>query len=385
MAWLTPKSRGKVPRVVGYRSKDGKVISISLKNCSLSNGQKVRDLVCLLEERKRYGQSPTPEEIMKCEVLGARICNRLRAGGLLPADPETGMRVSDLTRSWMNKKYQETESKNTLGIYRRECKRLEMWFGERLVSSLSVQDAETWRDNRYSMPNVTSRYMVGKEYQRCRSIMGYAITLGAINKNPFPEGFVKASRHLAVRSKEYVDRETCCQVFRACNDNTERLLFALGRFGGLRHASEFRKLEWSHVDFEKKMITVVRTKTKERRVPIYPEIRPFILAERTANPEARFVVPVRRDKKAGREPISKFQMDEKLRHGVERSGAKQWPSLWQSLRVSAINDRIRAGDALPMLNAVFGNSDDVRRLHYEMSIESDYDRVTEGPALRWKE
>jgi integrase len=54
------------------------------------------------------------------------------------------------------------------------------------------------------------------------------------------------------------------------------LLIALSRFGGLRCPSEHLALRWQDVDWEHKRFRVDSTKTGERWIPIFPELRPYL-------------------------------------------------------------------------------------------------------------
>ena len=383
MAWITPKKRGSIARRVGFQY-ESKKINITLGKCSLAVAESLRSLVQSLEEYRNLGQAPPQELVARAETYPTRVTNQLAKGNLIPQAAATGMTVQQLCDAWMTKKRQETDATSTINNHRRECDRLVELFGDRPVRSLKPSDAVTWIDHR--SPQLASRYQFGRNYSNVRTIFQYAIKLKEISTNPFPKGLVKKPVRGDVRQHEYVTPETVKQVLGILPSNTWRLIFCLARYGGLRADSEFRTLQWKDVDFEAKTFEFWSPKDKAtRRVPIFPELKPFMVAERKAFPDRKNIMPMQVKKGVViNQIVTKNWMDSGLRRILKRADIPLWPSLWQSLRVSAINDRVRAGDPLPFLNAVFGNSEDVRRLYYDMTLESDYERATQGSPLRFK-
>lgn len=76
------------------------------------------------------------------------------------------------------------------------------------------------------------------------------------------------------------------KVLEACPDNQWKLLFALGRYGGLRCPSEHLGLRWSDTNWERLTIVIRSPKTEhhvgksERVMPLFPELRPYLEAVR---------------------------------------------------------------------------------------------------------
>ena len=88
----------------------------------------------------------------------------------------------------------------------------------------------------------------------------------------------------------------------ACPDAQWKLLFALSRYGGLRCPSEHLALKWADVDWEQNRIRVPSPKTehhegKESRiVPLFPELRPYLLQVfEQAEPGTEYVITRYRD------------------------------------------------------------------------------------------
>ena len=379
MSWITPKTRGTKSRVIGFRT-DGKVENVSIGKCSLPQANQFKAVVDRLEQCRRMDLEPDPMDVFKIESMGSRILKRFHNAGLI-GKSKSMMTVSELCDLWMDKIREETDKKGTHNNHGQECKRLKKWFGDRLVSDLSVKDVATWKKNRWEQIN--SRYVFGRSYQNCRTILGYAVQLKEISENPFAKGLVKRPTKGDVRQYVYVDLESVKSVLRAAPNNATRLMFCLGRFAGLRNDSEFKGLLWEHVDFKEGLIDVYSPKKGEnRQVPIFPELRPFLLAEhREHSGKSEYILGSL--SKANKTPV-KHRMDKLLRGVIDDAGIERWPCLWQSLRASAINDRIRKGDKLPMLDRVFGNSDQVRKVFYEMQLEDDLKAATKGDALKWK-
>jgi integrase len=82
----------------------------------------------------------------------------------------------------------------------------------------------------------------------------------------------------------FIDRATTQKVIDACPNAEWKLIVALARYGGLRVPSETNRLRWEMIDWDRGRITVESPKTehiegKEQRIiPLFPELRPFLLA-----------------------------------------------------------------------------------------------------------
>ena len=129
----------------------------------------------------------------------------------------------------------------------------------------------------------------------------------------------------------FVSREEAQAVLDACPSAPWRLVFALGRYAGLRTASEVAALRWQDVNWDKMRFTVHATKTEhhdgagERTVPIFPELYPYLLAAyEQAEPGAVFCCP---------QFTNANQMYKKnIVKYIRAAGMTPWAKLFQNLR-----------------------------------------------------
>src|SRR5262249_2480607 len=136
---------------------------------------------------------------------------------------------------------------------------------------------------------------------RARQLFRAALKRRIIASNPFAE--MKGIAVQANRERShFISRDVAQKVIEACPDSQWRLVFAPGRFGGLRCPSEHLGLRWADVDLAAGRMTVRSPKTEHhegkasRIVPIFPELRPlFEDAEQLADEGAEFVITRYRD------------------------------------------------------------------------------------------
>lgn len=177
----------------------------------------------------------------------------------------------------------------------------------------------------------------------------------------------------------FVTREEADRVVAACPDVAWRVLFALSRFGGLRCPSETLKLRWEDLDWEHNRMTVRSPKTEQHKggasrvVPIFPELRPFLLdAFDQAEEGAEYVVARYRDTSANlRTQLTKI---------IKLAGLEPWPKLWQNMRATRETELAESFPA-HVVSAWIGNSQIVAAKHYLQVTESHFERaVVQNPA-----
>src|SRR5262249_41197305 len=98
--------------------------------------------------------------------------------------------------------------------------------------------------------------------------------------DPFED--VKQPSQVNESRKCFVSQEVTRKVLAACPDAEWRLIVALCRYGGIRCPSELLPLRWDEVNWETSRFLVHSPKTehheggRERWVPIFPELRPYL-------------------------------------------------------------------------------------------------------------
>ena len=203
-----------------------------------------------------------------------------------------------------------------------------------------------------------------RRFGRCREICSEAMELERISGNPFALRSIKVS--VGAASKIYVPEETIEQVIESIpSDRNEwRLLFAFGRFLGVRMPSEIQNLRWQDINFEANTVLIRDVKRKkERLVPIFPLLAPHLRVQ-FENAEAGeiYIFPELRRHTNLSTTATKF---------VERLGLPVWDKFWNTLRASCETDFM---DTYGLRKACqwIGNSPIIAMKHYALMKKSDY-------------
>jgi len=155
------------------------------------------------------------------------------------------------------------------------------------------------------------------------------------------------------------------------------LLFALGRYGGLRCPSEHLSLRWGDVDWEHDRITVRSPKTEHhaggesRVIPLFPELRPFLeecfdLAE----PGTKYVITRYRDTNAN--------LRTQLLRIIQRAGLQRWPKLFQNLR-STRQTELAEDFPTHVVCRWIGNSQPLAAKHYLQLTDDHFEKAVRNP------
>lgn len=195
----------------------------------------------------------------------------------------------------------------------------------------------------------------------------FAVRSRLLALNPF-EGVEQGS--MVSPHTAFVDAETSRKVLDALQGTEWRLLFGLSRWGGLRVASEPRKLRWGHIDWERERFTVDSPKTGLRVVPIFSELAP-LFDERYAEADDgdELVLPMM----AGR---CDSTFSSHIAHVVDKLGLTPWSRLWHSMRSTRqteLEERFPSHAVCSWL----GNSVDVAHRHYLQTTETHFAKAVE--------
>lgn len=188
--------------------------------------------------------------------------------------------------------------------------------------------------------------------------------------------------------KCYVPRETIFKVLEGCSPEW-RLIAALSRFAGLRAPSEVLLLRWSDVDLVKGEMLVRSPKTEHhpnrasRRVPVFPDLRPFLAEAQEQATGAEFVVNgvgERGRAKMLASPIGWTAVNLSVAFGkmVERAGFALWPKVMHNMRASCQTD-LTAKFPAHVVCKWLGNSLRVAETHYPQTQEDDFRKASEMP------
>ena len=181
------------------------------------------------------------------------------------------------------------------------------------------------------------------------------------------------------KAREYfLSHRDAEKILEACPDTQWRLIFALARFGGVRTPSETLLLKWADVNWEKGRMLVHSSKTEHhpggesRLVPIFPELRPYLMdAFEQAEPGTQWVIT--RYRKPG------LNLRTQLMRILAKAGIKPWPKLWQNLRSTRQTELAR--DWLEyVVCAWMGNSRLIAREHYLQVTDEHFEQAAHSAA-----
>ena len=258
----------------------------------------------------------------------------------------------------------KTSTLLVLGHTRRNL--IEYFGPDRLLRDISAGDADEWRlyliGQNLADNTVRRRCGIAKQYFRA------AVRKGLISKNPFRDltGAVQAN----VSRYYFVTLQETQSVLDACPDAQWRLLFALSRFGGLRCPSEHLSMRWEDIDWGRNRITIRSPKTehhpggKSRQIPLFPELRPYLLEVfEQAEAGCKYVITRYRG--------TTTNLGTQLRRIIRKAGLKPWPKLFQNLR-STRETELAETYPIHVVCAWIGNSQPVAAKHYLQVTDAQF-------------
>jgi hypothetical protein len=322
-----------------------------------ASSERVARLVTEIIACRDRGDSLPVDLLYRINELSPRVRHSLERFGLVTN--RFGMTLKELFNN--HEKTKQRWKKKTISHYRRWYCRLSRFFGlDTKVSSITKDEAIKFAD---FCEDTLSPCTVYRGLGSCRTIFGYAVELGVILSDPFATIY-RGERTNEVR-QYYVDRSTINKVLSACVDDYERLVVVLARYGGLRIPSEIRKLRFG--DFTDMLIKIHKeTKTGARDVPLFREVREVFNRLSGQPDDLIFSGLLLKD-------WGPWTM---LANTIERASLTRWPKLFVNLRSSCITDLCDFGYSEKTLDAIFGNSTEVRKAHYiQLQKEKEYKKV----------
>jgi integrase len=245
------------------------------------------------------------------------------------------------------------------------AKRYKIW--------LSTEKKVTRTKKRLSPNTVARRIGLAKQF------FASAVDDRLITENPFNKKSVGSTTVGPTSNFHFVSLEDAQAVLAACPDADWRLLFALGRFGGVRSPSEPSRMRWVDIHWDQNRMTIWSPKTacheghESRICPIFAELRPFLQdAFEQAEPGAEYVL----------ERCLKHDLDLRweMTKIVRKAGLKPWPRLFHNLRATRQTELV---DFYPAhcVSKWLGNSIEIAERHYLKETAAHVERAaTEGAA-----
>lgn len=347
--------------------KDGSRRTLYLgRGYTSSSADRIAKTITDVVAHHRRNETLPADIVHKIESFPDRIRQNMERIGLR-VDCRTKT-LSELCRAKIESVRQGSVKPATVQKYQEVSARLLKFFGgDRKLISVTKIEADQFRQD---WLRTSSESTVSRGIRMCRTIFRFAVDQDWLAKDPFAK--VAAGYEVNADRQIYVSRQTIRDVMQACERDSDRLILALARFGGLRIPSEIRDLRFS--DFVGNVIKIGKdTKTGAREVPFFTEIREEF---------GRIVPPA---DLSGRifGKLGGFRL--RIQRAICRAGFLVWEKLFVNLRSSCITDLAERGYSDKTLNAIFGNSAAVRARHYiQFRREREYSRVLSEDALLLK-
>jgi hypothetical protein len=334
-----------------------KTLYLGRRFTAVSADRVARIITEILAHRNR-GDSLSVDLRRKIESLPVRIRRGIERFGLVSDLGDHTL--SDLLLSFYDSK--KHFKKGTLLKYESYGNLLVKYFGgDHRLSGIQSVDCERFRSHCLERFSVCT---VSRGIRGCRSIFRHAVDLEWLLKNPFAK--VRGGVEVNLERQHYIERQVVRRVMDFCENDSDRLILALARFGGFRIPSEIQDLRFG--DFAGNVIKIHKdTKTGAREVPLFSEIKSAfdrLTANKKVDPAAFVFVS----------GLSGYRC--RILMAIRRSGFEVWEKLFVNLRSSCITDLAERGYSEKTLDAIFGNSSQIRSLHYiQFRKEREYLRV----------
>jgi integrase len=264
---------------------------------------------------------------------------------------------------------------NTLKCYLPTRKSLEKHFGSKApLATITSLGAEQWRQamkaEKLAVATISKRIGIAKHIFKLG--MRWKLT----SENPFVD--LRAGSQVNKSREYFVNQTDAAKVLAASPDAEWRLIFALARYGGLRCPSEILALRWEDVHWDKDRFLVHSSKTEHhpghesRWVPIFPELRPYLL-ELFGQAEEGVAFCITRYR------VANSNLRTQLNRIIKRAGLTPWGKPFQNLRSTRETE---LQDIFPahVVCAWIGNSERVAQKHYLQITDSHFEKAAQNPA-----
>lgn len=381
MASIVSRPNGRFE--IQFKRPDGKRATIRLGKCRKPDAAKFADRIdrligCLMLDQ------PVGRELAEwIKGLPDVMHVKLAKAGLIGERPN--LTLGGLTDYF---KQQLQGKPSTIAKYGNVIANLRAFYGPlRPLSSVSPGDADEFRTfllteaNRQRPKTGLAPKTAQKRLRNAKKIFETAVRKGWIGTNPFADLTI---RHAMDKSDRFyfVDSETTHTILDACDNEQFQLLFALVRFGGLRHPSETQLMAWSWVDWDADNIRFRSPKTEHlpnrawRTIPIFAELRGYLEAAWSALGDG---AP---DQMFPGLQASGAAITKRLTRVCRKVGIEPWPKPWVNLR-STRQTEIEELFGLKCACDWIGNSEAVARRHYlQVTREHHARAVADGAGAK---
>jgi integrase len=224
---------------------------------------------------------------------------------------------------------------------------------------------------------------IRKRLQFAKKVFRAAARHKLIDENPFDDVKIEAAAPDKMHFITVSDTMKLLNAVPPGPDGQEwKTIIALARWGGLRCPSEVLSLKLADIDWENGRIHVISPKTEHhpgkgtRVMPLFPELREFLLAASERAPEGAVYVVHERYRRGSMGPQGwrNCNLRTTFEKIIRRAGLTPWPRLFHNLR-SSRQTELQEVYPTHVVCAWLGNSPDIAREHYLQVTDAHFDRA----------
>lgn len=358
---------------------DGKRRSVRLGRVTAHQAEVVRSHVESIILAEQTHSSLPSKTAAWLASIGDELHDRLAKVGLVQSRASAqAVRLGEFLDAYLRNRADVKDSTRLVLGHTRRCL-IEHFGADRTLDSITPGDADDWRQFliRQGLADNTVRRRSGI----ARQYFHAAVRKGHIDANPFAG--LKANIQPNFSRFYFVSLAETQTVMDALPDVQWRLIFALGRFGGLRCPSEVLTLTWADVDWDRMRMTVRASKTEHhadggiRHVPIFPELHTHLRAafEQAEDGDVHCITRYR---------DTAVNLRTMLMRYITRAGLTPWPKLWQNLR-STRETELAERFPMHVVTRWIGNSEAVAAQHYLQVTDDHYQQAVQNPVQSGEE
>ena len=357
-------------KTIQFVATDGKRPKIRLGKVSLKQAESVKVHIEQLVGALITGHAVADETARWVAQVDQRLADKLNRVGLVPK--QAVATVGAFIDAYILDR--DDVKPSTTRHYYQARRDLVAFFGsDRSLRDVTAGDAESFR--RQLLRSGLGENTVRRRCGRAKQFFSAAVRQRLIPDNPFSD--VKSAVRANRDRFHFVTTEDAEKVLAACPCAQWRLLFALGRYGGLRCPSEHLSLRWGDVDWEHDRMTVRSPKTEHhvggesRVIPLFPELRPYLEeCFDLAAPGTEYVITRYRDTNAN--------LRTQLLRIIQRAGLQAWPKLFQNLR-STRETELAERFPMHVVCQWIGNSQPIAAKHYLQVTDDHFSKAVRNP------
>jgi integrase len=383
MASITQLKNG-LKRIDFYDGK-GDRKSIRIGKMSVRDAEKIQGKIAELNAAAINGTTIEPELAKWLADRPAKLYGKLVKVGL--AKPrEESVTVSTTLGPFLADfiaKHSDVKETTTT-VYGRWQKKLNEFFGEnKPIEQINVAEAKDFKrwlktDKKLAKNTIARGCGVASQF------FEDAWERELIPKNPFKKLPEQVTGN---KSREFfLEDADAKRVLAAAKNPFYAAIFALARYGGLRTPSEPYGLRWEDIYWERNRFLVRSPKTEqhegkaERKVPLFPELRPYLEAlydaivietGKAPDPKAYVIARCRSSNPATN-----------MKKIIRRAGLTPWPKLFQNLRSTRETELVQEGHPLHVVCDWIGNSALIAKRHYLQVTDADFAKAAGEKAQR---